>query len=393
MSEYVTVRLGRTFDDEIHWIVWSTESAAALDEGVLPNAGQLSELSVYCAQRAVYALVPGDCVTFHTVALPGKITRKTRQALPFLIEDAVASDLDKLHITVLPKKNGQFVLAVVAKEQTQAWIDWLSEAELKPMALLPDSLALPTTPDRWSAVKLGQQWIIRQHQDGGIVVEDSWLNTLLSAYPDPPAVDCYSALPDGIGQWTSLQSIPAMHLLAMGVAGTKINLLKGVFEPQAKWQTTFRPWYRAMTVVLIFFALFIVNKGLHLYQLSNQADSWKQQTVLLYRQLFPNEKNVVNPRAQMNQRLKQLQQQKSHSSFIWQLDKLQPVLAGFTQIEIKSIRFEEKQNEMRLAVSAADFSEFDRLRQAASEHFSVQQVDLKEVTGRVEGNLILRDKP
>ena len=43
-----------------------------------------------------------------------------------------------------------------------SWLGWLEQAGLKTLHLLPDVLALPLAADGWSALQLGEEWLVRQ---------------------------------------------------------------------------------------------------------------------------------------------------------------------------------------------------------------------------------------
>lgn len=387
----MVIRLGRIEQDPIQWLIWSVENQLPVQEGRLSNALQLNELTKYCQHLKVYILAPGSSVTYHTVSLPGKITRKSIQALPFLVEEFVASDIDKLHIIQLHRQQNIFYLAVVDKTLIQQWLSWLLDAGISPYQMLPDCLAIPIEGDNWQAVKLEHHWLIRQTPYSGMSVDESLLPVILSVSTQPKSVFCYSDLPANVTGWQIQTPVSAMILFAKSVINNKVNLLEGFYKPQTQWQQLIRPWYSVIFASVICLFLIIANMLIDIYQVNQQAKIARQQTVELYRQLFPNEKKVTNPRKQMEQRIIQLKQQQANgNSFIHLLNEIQPILKQFAPIEMKTLHFNEKQNELRFTARINDLDHFEQLRKALAKQYQVQQIDLVEKYGKVEGSLIIR---
>ena len=117
---------------------------------------QLGELQTRAGGRPLYVLVPASELVFRQLSLPGKVNRRSLQALPYLLEEEVAGDVEQLHLVILGRDGQQVQVAAVEKARLQQWLDWLAEAGLKPKQLMADVLALPLQADGWSAVKLGR---------------------------------------------------------------------------------------------------------------------------------------------------------------------------------------------------------------------------------------------
>ncbi len=386
----MVIRLGRMENETIHWLIWSVEKQASIKEGYLSSTLQLNELTEYCQQRTVYVLVPGSCITYHTVSLPGKVTRQSIQALPFLIEERVASDIDKLHVIELYRQQNTFHLAVIDRVLIQQWLKLLLDAGISPYKMLPDCLALPVEDDTWQAVKLEQQWLIRQTQYSGMSIDEKLLPIVLAGDAIPTVVYCYSELPTNVTGWQAKPNEPAMVLLAKNVINNKVNLLAGIYKQQTSWLKFIRPWYSVIAALSVCLFLLIANTLVNVHQLNQQTNNIKQQTVKLYHQLFPDERRVTNPRKQMEQHIRQLKQQDNSNSFIILLNELQSILTQFTPIEMKTLYFDKKQNELRFTIRMNSLDHFEQLRKALTAQYDVQQINLIEKSEQIEGALAIR---
>ena len=132
-----------------------------------------------------------------------------------MLEDEIASDVEKLHITVLAHQGQQVQIAAVEQEQMQRWLSWLADAGLTAQQLLPDVLALPQPADgSWSMLQLGSQWLIRQSQWQGTVVDDNWLPIWMSSHEQLPRLHSYTPASEAItAEWQiSLCELPLQLL-------------------------------------------------------------------------------------------------------------------------------------------------------------------------------------
>ena len=185
MSESLVIRLGTNAQQPVHWLVWSTQEQEIIASGILASAHALGELQERAGGRPVVTLVPGSDLIFRRVSLPGKYSRQAAAALPYLLEEQIASDVDELHLVVLAHQGNDVDLMAVDKAKMQEWLAWLQQAGLKTLQLLPDVLALPPATEGWSALQLGAEWLIRQGPVQGIVADEPLLAMLLAAQPEP----------------------------------------------------------------------------------------------------------------------------------------------------------------------------------------------------------------
>ena len=394
MNEFLLIRLGSRHQDNVYWLVWSATQQEVIASGQLNNATQLSELAERAGHRPVIVLVPGCDVIFRELTLPGRLNAQTMQALPFMLEDDVASDVEKLHITVLQHQGQQIKIAAVEQEQMQHWLSWLSNAGLTAQQLLPDVLALPQPTDNgWSLLQLGEQWLIRQNTWQGAVVDGSWLPIWISSHEQLPRLQSYTPAPDGIAaEWQiSLCELP-MQLLAQNLPSEQANLLQGVYRSVAPWKKQWARWRLPTALAGLWLLLGVINQGIEYAQLHTQQQQLQQQMTSLYRQLFPEEKRVINPRVQLKQHLDTLQQTPLSNSFLSQLASLAPLLHETSGLELQQLQFDSSKQEFRLQISARDFQTLEQFRQQASTIFETETTNMQNQDGKVRGMLMVRSK-
>jgi len=127
-------------------------------------------------------LVPAEWVTLTKSDIPSRQMRQVQKALPFALEEQLASDIDDLHFAIGSLKKDQAIpVAVVAREKIQQWIDDCEQAELYPDRILPDVLALEALPNRYALLLEGGRAVCRTGENSGLAVAEGQLPIMLDA--------------------------------------------------------------------------------------------------------------------------------------------------------------------------------------------------------------------
>ena len=124
MAEFVVIRLGKSPDQQVEWIV-------ADDDGTRrspPAAGTLAEAAAAVRGRPVIVLVPAPAALTTTVDLPVRGGPRLLAALPYALEEQVATDVETMHFAAGDKReSGRRPVAAIARESLEAWLEELDE--------------------------------------------------------------------------------------------------------------------------------------------------------------------------------------------------------------------------------------------------------------------------
>ncbi len=401
MKEVVVLRLGSQRQDPVHWLVWlptnrpienqQPENPRIVTQGILNCADALSTLTTWCASREVRVLVPSCDVLLRTVTFPGKLTAQSMKALPFLLEEELVGDPESLHLVVLHRDNAQVHLACVDTAQMQQWLEWLSEAGITPRGLYPDVLVLPAGDNQhWSAVQLGEQWLIRQSTYQGVVLEPELLATWLACHDEAPSIGSYSPVPDG-KDWQAYPIREELSLLAQSTPAKTANLLQGPFQLVSASREKLKVWRTPALLALSWLVLLGVHSGVSFYQLRLQQASLQQQMQTVYRHTFPQEKRVVNPYVQFKQHLP-AQSSPASSGFLAALSAISPTLITQKTVKVQRLHFDEKTQRLELRLQGDSFTRFEGLKTQALNGFTTELSDMTQQQGTVSGVLTLKEK-
>ncbi|MBR7532103.1 type II secretion system protein GspL [Klebsiella michiganensis] len=352
-----------------------------------PDAGDPT-LSLLAQRHPAWVLVPASDCAFHRVTLPAGARRNAQQALAFLLEEQLATEIEESHFALIHRDKSDCAVAVVGREKMRAWQAWCEGLGLNVLALTPDALALPQNPTGWSAVRCGEQWLFRCETCSGMAVETPWLGELLAHWPHIAPIACYSPPPDIAAPW---QPRPVQDLLALAASNPqarKICLRQGNFAAKRRPPTP-RRWRPAIVATLALLLLWSGNRLHDHLALARQADAAVQASRDFYRQWFKAEKNLVNPRLQMQQHLRRLESVSARPALISRLGALQQIIAETPGIRLRALSFDAARNALQLEISAVSSQALAQFSQRARAGFRVQTGEMKPRADGIEGRLTL----
>ncbi|QFU06087.1 Type II secretion system protein L [Pseudoalteromonas sp. THAF3] len=399
MRESLLIHVGERPDQPIHWLVYNRSENEIIGSGQLHDANELEQLATKAHNRECTLVLPSAQVQCHRVQLPTKWSRKLEQALPYMIEEQVAVDVDSLFIAHgQAHSDGEqhFIqVALVNRQWLQNWLSVLSNAQLLVEHIHSDALLLPEPqPQRATAMAVNEHsFLVRYGAWHGAQLEPQWAEAFLSAV-GVQTLDLYSPLPG----YHSEQIATEVHeekfelpLAMFATASSPIDLRQGEFAYKKQsygWLKTWRPAMVAAAVTLVFM---LGVKGAQLYHYSSQAEATKAQVISTYERAFPGTK--VRPhllRSQINGALKESGQGPS-AQFLLLLQDFADVVQQSKQFVPQTLRFDQRRNELRVGARGQDFQSFGQVKAKLEQRgLDVEQGSLNNDGESVIGELRIR---
>lgn len=393
MNEIVLIRLGSSYQEPIFWLVFSTKDQSVKASGVFNDAEELGQLKTWSEQRKLIVLAPGCDFLFKQIDFPGRLTPKALQALPFVFEDLIASDAESLHVTILAKNKAQLDLCAVDKAQLKAWMSWLDDANLKVEGLYPDVLALPCLPEsKWYAMQLGEQWLFRQSQYSGVVIDQPLLSAWVQLLENQPTVISATPLPDETlpGQWdTELHDFP-LSLLAQNLPDKRYSVIQGVSKQADRKSIVSTEWISSLVLCGLLLSVFAMNQIIDVMRYSSQLEQSQKEMTSFYRKTFPNEKRVINPYVQFKQHLTSAGDV-SNNHFFSLMSALGEVVRQHQGCQVLSLQYDQKKSHLIVQMSCASFKDFQTLKAAIPDEYQADVGQMTEQNGAVQGTLTLSE--
>ncbi|OHU86872.1 MULTISPECIES: type II secretion system protein GspL [Pseudoalteromonas] len=399
MTEKLMIRVGQSHNNPIHWLIFSSIDEQIIASGELDSAEQLPQLAEKAVNREVTLLLSASQVQLKNVLLPAKWNRKLEQALPFMLEEQVACDIDELFIAVgqpgLQGEQHSIEVAICNKQWLQDWLALFNEHNIEPARVLPDALLLPEQQEKeLSVIELGQQWLCRFGQWHISAIEKTWGADYLYAL-QPSKIVHYSpadALPE-IAPKEAKQAeydLP-LALFAKQLDKVSFNLRQGTFAAKKKQPQWWKDWRSGLLAASIAVGCFVLVKGTQLVMLQKQADDFKAQAVATYQQAFPGK--VVRPHLLRNQIKNELDSLSGteHGGFLELTNHLVAVYREVENFTPETLRYDRRRNELRIRARADGFQVFGQVKAILEQRgLSVQQGSLNNDGDVVIGEIRLR---
>lgn len=424
LSEKLILRISSQNSSSIPWLVWSqaTKDVIASGESEQQN---LSVLTEYAKGRHVTVLVDSADVRLHRHILPGKPTRQLMKALPFMLEDELAEDIDKLHFAIensgYDKELEQHWvnLAIVKTALMQKWLSLFEQANIQVKTMLPDVLCLPSfsVDESTTSVSLlgyADGWLVREDHWAGWFLSSDWFEMYIdkliakteqtSSSDSTTELSYFSPLSQTItdklagAQQIKLKAedpeLP-MLLLAQQADGIKWNLLQGEFSVKKAISKNWALWQPAALLLAVVCVIQFLMTMANWYNNTSALEQAKAQLAQEYKAAFPKERLRVNIlRTQLKRKVAAISGDTKANSggFIALFNKLTPVLSKRKAIAIDSIRYDEKRGEFRLSATAPSFQQFELFKNDIEQlGLSVQQGAVNNEGSSVAGSLSIKE--
>ncbi|MGP9669757.1 type II secretion system protein GspL [Pseudoalteromonas sp. AOP31-A2-14] len=399
MTEILLIRTGRTQQEKLNWLIFCTEQQEIIASGELPNVSHLEELTEKALSREVVVLLPSDQVQLKTVTLPTKWNRKLEQALPYMLEEDIACDIDDLFIatgasTLIDDKHAINV-AITDRKWFEGWLAAFNEHDIVTYKILPDALLLPTPNEQaLSVIELNNQWLCKQGNWRISIVEPLWLNDFLTALgnPDVAHYSPASQFPESVNLTAQTQAYDLpLALFARQLPEVKFNLRQGQYQLKKKTALWWGYWKGAAIAASVALVASVLVKTLELHQLSSEVGAAKEQVVERYKNAFPNK--VVRPhliKSQINGELDKLDGG-NRTGFLELTNELVTVFSQVTEFTPETLRYDQRRNELRIRARGKDFQTFGKVKAILEQRgLSVDQGSLNNDGDFVVGEIRLR---
>ena len=399
MTEILLIRTGQTEQNLLSWLIYSPLEQEIIASGELQNANQLSELTEKALTRELVVLLPCDQVQLKTVVLPTKWNRKLEQALPYMLEEDIACDIDDIYIalgeSIMLAEQHAIRVALMNRQWFEHWLAVFEQHQLTPYQIVPDALLLPSVEQPFvAAIEFNKQWLFKQGDWHIGAVESSWLNEYLTALGSPD-IKHYSPadqFPETLNlhPQTSDYELP-LALFAKQLNKLKFNLRQGPYTLKKKTALWWGYWKSAAIISVIALVSSVTIKAVELHQLNSQLEMAEAQVVERYQKAFPDTR--VRPHLIKNQIQGALDkvQGVNDVGFLDLTSKLVNVFSQVNEFTPQTLRFDKRRSELRIRARAKDFQTFGKVKTILEQQgVSVEQGSLNNDGDFIVGEIRLR---
>jgi general secretion pathway protein L len=328
--------------------------------------GHLSDITAIAKGKCATVLIDSACINIENVNIPGHNKQRQAQAVPFALEEQLATDIDDMHFAV-GKINSNHEIPVVSinKSFLDATLEQFSEAEIFVDTLSADVLALPFTENSWSILVDEDGAIIKTDHSNGYYCDRDNLPAILSSLfntsskpdsiiyfhkdDDHHAADLIANIDTAISINT-YDSHP-VEIFSKNISDAQqLNILQGDYAPKRKSNLAFKPWKSVAALFIAWLFVQLISANIESNQLEEKNQLLTSQIEKEFKRANPAARKFNNMRKRMERQLKQLKNGGSDSNplFLQILSDAAPAFDKNKTVNIRGIVFRSQYVDMDL---------------------------------------------
>lgn len=332
-------------------------------------------------------VLPAEITLYDRVHLPARSKRQAMQALPFVVEEQLADDIEGVHLSVGNRQNnGTWPVLAFDVEQMQQLFDLLVHHNVMPYTVSVDAEMLSVASGELRLVMHGERVLLRSEsiatavelENASLYLQmlegiENYRKILIFLQPEHEQQRLlaeqwsteFAALDDVV---TTINIHPdsLSALLFADPALDAINLLQGRYH--LRKPSNGLPWWQvAVACLAVAVSVQVLVQASSGWYFGRQASKLVVMAENRYRELFPDAKKISDPRKRLEGKLAggdTLANKDAFTAiFSKTVESLQAV-AGSGQISIEQLRYEGKRAELELELKTQSIEQLDKFKQA-----------------------------
>jgi general secretion pathway protein L len=349
----------------------------------------------------IVVVVPSQCVFTIACEVPGRSSAQIRKAIPFVLEEYLATDLDAVHLALGEIRIGKPTTChVLERELLQGWLDALRATGLEPAWFVAEADLLESTPDGATILLEGSSALLKSDREIAFIDRENLAfvlsglssNTLRIINGTLTPRERASLSPDTAVSEASPQH--ASESSSIGYLASRLfsdaapaNLLQGVFAPVRRHRESLRQWRLGAGLAASWFFVAVLFNGANALSASRQADQLESEAIALYKDIFPEARQIPNPRRQMQQALGE-KGDGGDSSMLNMLSRLSMVVGAESRVQ--RVDFSAESGETAMDLLVPGYEQLDQLKSAlAEEGLTAEIVSAEQQTVGVRARIRL----
>ena len=314
-----------------------------------------------------YAMLQGEEVFLTRAAIPSRQTRQIQQAVPFMVEEYIAEDVEDCHFAIGDRDGeGKVSVAVINSNRLTYWLGALKEVGISPSVLTVDALLVPY--EQGSSIFFdGDRVLMRTSTSNSLSVEISLLPVTLDLLTDEERefvsfwvhesqreqteliVSQFNAEQENAAAVDVLEYQP-FEVLCRGFGHQVMNLLQGDFKVEVQKNTKQGSWRAVAILAACAFGLHISVLLFQGIYFDVKAKDYERESRALYTEVFPDDRNVRDVKRRWRGHLGQVESGAGGGFLDLFTDTVQH-LSG-TSLVLNNVNFNESRGNLVLQLKA-----------------------------------------
>jgi len=314
--------------DNAQQATWSLCNADGELTGKI-TTGSITELTEIAADHPAIILLNSQCLHINQLQLPTQNIQKLLKAVPYAIEEFIADDIDNFHFVVAKSTHNNATSVVgINKNTLKNIIQIFQDASINVEKIIPDVLCLAADSHQWVCLNYKNTSYLQTSINNGLALAHDLLpyiltNKLQQESPPRPEKILLFSEQENAAAFDSIKAenifnddieinsiVYNTHPLVVFCGNYKqampLNLLQHEFKTKRKTSGYWQHWRLAASLTAIWLVLHLGLTGFQHAQLKQENIVSKAKIEKIYKRSFPKSRKIVNPRVQMEQKLKEL---------------------------------------------------------------------------------------
>jgi general secretion pathway protein L len=384
------------FDVRSAWIILDDdESVRAEGETDFRGLADLIDPEAAWLQQPgnIVVSIPSEHVLALSCEVPGRAVGQIRRALPFVVEEFVTTEIERMHLASGEIRRGEPVRCnLIERGLLDDWLACLAELHVYPGYLVAETELLPVAEGQISVLFDGAVALVRTPGQSATVDRDN-LALALGALPEKRLLlingDLEPLERARLDPEVEVERLPTTGLAAASTLGflalqgdprrNAINLLQGNYRPRQRRNPYWQQWRLGAGLAAGWLLIALVMNAAEAIYASRKADALEAESVALYREIYPGTTRVTNPRRQMQAALGE--GGGGGQGFIANLDGLAASVPP--QSSIQSLNYTADRGELQVDLFISGYEELDRVKEQLSARGLV--VDISSAEQQAQG--------
>jgi general secretion pathway protein L len=317
MTETLVIRLRSTEDAPASWLIIDGNGARS---GSVVSGPIADALSLAQGRRTVVVLPAAEVTLAEPDLPPVRGAARIAQAVPFALEEQLASDLENLHFAVGARNPAASAtpVAIVARSVLDRWQATWDAAGIHPAAAYAESSLIPAAPN--ATVLVLDEGTLHVKRPGGVAYAmdalslDSALELALAPsteagehvafYAGTADYESNKALIEGLRERTATLQVKLLPdgilplLAAQLPTARPVNLLQGDYAPPSSFGSQLKVWRLPAGLAAATLLVFVGAQGFKLWQLRKAEKQLDAEIAQTFNSILPGQP-LVDPRAQV----------------------------------------------------------------------------------------------
>lgn len=326
------------------------------------------------ANASMVFLAPAETTLLREVEYDSNERSIYRKTIPYALEDDLVNDVEDLHFAFSAPIDDKVQVAAINRQSIDQWLDDFKNEGLELDKLVPEGQLLPLYEDGWTLLVDGDRWLLRYGQASTVAIEQDTaviaLQLLLDQTEEFP--EKLYLFTSSVQQQEVVDSLPDMLktkvewldqdywdvVAQQHKSPDLLNVLQGDYAQSLPYLKWVKQWRNPLILLAVVLVVQLLAGVANHYQLNRENLELRQELQSIVRQVIPS--GPADP--QRLRRKVNSMQGTSSDGFVSLLNQTAATLMKTKGLSIRSLNYNERQNEIRLTIVVDSFKDVETVR-------------------------------